>query len=74
MSHLKEFNTIVAQYLVSVGIAFDEEVQALLILAQLSESWLGTVTAVSNLVGKEKLKLRKLEIASGSGGSSSTLS
>jgi len=38
MSHLSEFNMIVDQ-LTSVDIMFDDEVQALLILSQLPESW-----------------------------------
>lgn len=59
MSHLSEFNTIVDQ-LTSVDIKFDDEVQALLILSQLPESWQGTVTAVSNSAGKEKLKLSEV--------------
>lgn len=60
MSHLSEFNTIVDQ-LMSVDIKFDDEVQALLILSQLlPESWQGTITAVSNSAGKEKLKLSEV--------------
>ena len=59
MSHLSEFNMIVDQ-LTSVDIEFDDEVQALLILSQLPKSWQGTVTAVSNSAGKEKLKLSEV--------------
>lgn len=87
MKHLSEFNTIVDQ-LISVGIKFDDEVQALLILSKLPKSWQGIVTAVSNSAGKEKLKLndivslilteevrrKSLEGASGSSGSGSALS
>ncbi|CAM8929087.1 unnamed protein product [Rhodiola kirilowii] len=44
--HLSEFNMIITQ-LSSVNIKFDEEVQALILLSSLPESWSGTVTAVS---------------------------
>ncbi|MDF3691487.1 hypothetical protein P3S59_26035 [Enterobacter hormaechei] len=47
--HLNEFNTITSQ-LSSVGINFDEEIRALLILCSLPESWNGLVMAVSNSV------------------------
>ncbi|ONK73554.1 uncharacterized protein A4U43_C04F32830 [Asparagus officinalis] len=59
MLHLSEFNTIVDQ-LISVNITFDDEVQALLILSQLPDSWVGCVIVISNSVGKEKLKLSEV--------------
>ena len=59
MSHLSEFNATVDQ-LLSVDISFSDEVQALLILSQLPESWQGSVTAISNSAGKEKLKLSEV--------------
>ena len=59
MSRFSEFNMIVDQ-LTLVGILFDNEVQALLILSQLPKSWQGSVTAVSNSIGKEKLKLSEV--------------
>jgi len=58
-SHFSEFNMIVNQ-LTSVGILFDDEVQALLILSQLPKSWQKSVTTVSNSAGKEKLKLNEI--------------
>ncbi|GJT08596.1 hypothetical protein Tco_0843058 [Tanacetum coccineum] len=40
----------------SVDIKFDDEVQALLLLSSLRESWSGTVTTVSGSTGTTKLK------------------
>ena len=57
--HLSEFHTIVDQ-LTSVGIPFEDEIQALLVLSQLPDSWAGSVTAISNSTGKEKLKLNEV--------------
>ena len=54
--HLNEFNTVTSQ-LSSVGINFDEEIRALLILCSLPESWNGLVMAVSNSIpGSDTLK------------------
>ncbi|VFQ90050.1 unnamed protein product, partial [Cuscuta campestris] len=39
--------------LLSVGIKFDDEVQALLLLSSLPDSWSGTVTAVTGSVGPD---------------------
>ena len=52
--HVNEFNTILSR-LVSVNIKFDDEIQALLLLSSLPESWSGTVTAVSSSTGTTKL-------------------
>ena len=53
---LNEFNTITSQ-LSSVGVNFDEEIRALLILCSLPESWNGLVMVVSNSVpGSSTLK------------------
>ena len=40
----------------SVGIKFDDEVRALILLSSLPESWNATVTAVSSSSGSNKLK------------------
>ena len=53
--HLNEFNTITNQ-LSSVEIDFDDEIRALIILASLPNSWEAMRMAVSNFVGKSKLK------------------
>ncbi|GJS12355.1 putative RNA-directed DNA polymerase [Tanacetum coccineum] len=55
--HVNEFNSIISR-LMSVDIKFDDEVQALLLLSSLPESWSGTVTAVSDLerIFKKKAK------------------
>ena len=54
--HLNDFNTVTNQ-LSSVGVNFDDEVRALLILCSLPESWDGLVMAVSNFVsGPSTLK------------------
>ena len=54
--HLSDFNMVTNQ-LSSVGVNFDDEVRALLILCSLPESWDGLVMAVSNSVfGSSTLK------------------
>ncbi|WCJ44212.1 Retrovirus-related Pol polyprotein from transposon TNT 1-94 [Euphorbia peplus] len=53
--HLNEFNMTISQ-LSSVGIDFEDEVLALILLSSLPESWSGTVTALSASAGKEKLR------------------
>ena len=53
--HLNEFNTITNQ-LSSVEIDFDDEICALIVLASLPNSWEAMRMAVSNSIGKEKLK------------------
>ncbi|CAH9050611.1 unnamed protein product [Cuscuta epithymum] len=55
VDHLSEFNVITTQ-LSAVKIKFDDEIHAIILLSSLLESWNGTVTAVSVLAGKEKLK------------------
>ncbi|VFQ74902.1 unnamed protein product [Cuscuta campestris] len=47
--HINKLNSILAR-LASVGIKFDDEVQALLLLSSLPDSWSGTVTAVTDSV------------------------
>ena len=53
--HLNEFNIITNQ-LSSVEIDFDDEIQTLILLASLSNSWKAMRMTVSNSVGKTKLK------------------
>ncbi|GJR15594.1 hypothetical protein Tco_0798246 [Tanacetum coccineum] len=53
--HVNEFNSILSR-LMSVDIKFDDEVQALLLLSSLPESWSGTVTAVSGSTGRAESK------------------
>ena len=52
--HINEFNSILTR-LASVEIKFEDEVQALLLLSSLPESWSGTVTAVSSSTSGTKL-------------------
>lgn len=56
IDHLSDFNTVTNQ-LSYVGVNFDDEVRALLILCSLPESWDGLVMAMSNFVsGTSTLK------------------
>ncbi|VFQ88764.1 unnamed protein product, partial [Cuscuta campestris] len=50
--HINKLNPILGR-LASVGIKFDDEVQALLLLSSLPDSWSGTVTAVTGSVGPD---------------------
>ncbi|VFQ77094.1 unnamed protein product [Cuscuta campestris] len=50
--HINKLNSILAR-LLSVGIKFDDEDQALLLLSSLPDSWFGTVTTVIGLVGPD---------------------
>ncbi|KAL8170647.1 hypothetical protein V2J09_022451 [Rumex salicifolius] len=54
-NHLSEFNMTITK-LDLVEIKFDDEVQALILLSSLPESWSGTVTALSASARKEKLR------------------
>ncbi|VFQ59846.1 unnamed protein product [Cuscuta campestris] len=51
--HINQFNSVITR-LGSVGIKFDDELQALLLLSSLPDSWCGTVTAVSSASGTTK--------------------
>ena len=56
VDHLNEFNTV-ANQLSSIGVNFDDEDRALLILCSLPERWNGLVTDASNFVsGSNTLK------------------
>ncbi|VFQ73787.1 unnamed protein product [Cuscuta campestris] len=50
--HINKLNSILNR-LASVGIKFDDEVQALLLLSSLPDSWSGTITAVTGSVGPD---------------------
>lgn len=51
--HINNMNSILSR-LESVQIKFEDEVQALLLLSSLPDSWSGTVTAVTSSAGSEK--------------------
>ncbi|CAJ2639359.1 unnamed protein product [Trifolium pratense] len=53
--HINELNIVITQ-LSSVGIEFDDEVRALILLSSLPDSWSATVTAVSSSSGSTKMK------------------
>ena len=55
MQHINELNIVTIQ-LSSVGIEFDDEVRALILLSSLPDSWSATVTAVSSSSGSKKMK------------------
>ena len=52
--HINNMNSILSR-LESVQIKFEDEVQALLLLSSLPDSWSGTVTAVTSSAGSKKL-------------------
>ncbi|WVY93468.1 hypothetical protein V8G54_032556 [Vigna mungo] len=60
--HINELNTITIQ-LSSVGINFDEEVRALILLSSLPESWNATVTtsSVKKSVGERRVNQQPLQ-------------
>ena len=58
--HLNEFNTITNQ-LSFVEIDFDDEIRTLIVLAYLPNSWEAMRMAVSNSIGKEKLKYNDIQ-------------
>ncbi|MFS7959824.1 putative RNA-directed DNA polymerase [Helianthus anomalus] len=79
-AHISNLNSILSR-LVSVNIKFDDEVQALLLLSSLPDSWSGTVTAVTSSSDTSKftfVKMRDLILGEdvrrrNSGGSSGDL-
>ena len=54
VEHMNNFNTVVNQ-LVAVGIKFEDEVCALILLASLPNTWESMRTAVTNSIGSAKL-------------------
>ncbi|VFQ58235.1 unnamed protein product [Cuscuta campestris] len=60
--HINKLNLILAR-LLSVGIKFDDEVQALLLLSSLLDTWSGTVTAVTSSAGPDGFTLEKILLA-----------
>ena len=59
MQYLNEFNMITNQ-LSSVEIDFDDKICALIVLASLPNWWEAIRTAMSNSVGKNKLKYNNI--------------
>ncbi|VFQ91536.1 unnamed protein product [Cuscuta campestris] len=57
--HINKLNSILAR-LLSVGIKFDDEVQALLLLSSLPDSWSGTVTAGTSSAGPDGFTFQKI--------------
>ncbi|VFQ84433.1 unnamed protein product [Cuscuta campestris] len=57
--HINKLNSILAR-LSLVGIKFDDEVQALLLLSSLPNSWSETVTAVTSLAGPDGFTFEKI--------------
>lgn len=53
--HLNEFNLVTSQ-LSSIGIEFEDELRALILLSSLPESWNDTITAVSSSSKNSKFK------------------
>ncbi|KAM0060946.1 putative RNA-directed DNA polymerase [Helianthus debilis subsp. tardiflorus] len=58
-AHINNLNSILSR-LVSVNIKFDDEVQALLLLSSLPDSWSGTVTAVTSSSDTSKFTFVKM--------------
>ena len=61
-THVKEFNMIVNQ-LSSVKIEFEDEVQALILLASLPNSWEPMKVPVNNSIGNAKLKFNEASMS-----------
>jgi len=57
--HINKANSILAR-LMLVGIKFDDEVQALLLLSSLPDSWSGTVTTVASSTGSDGFTFEKI--------------
>jgi len=59
-SSITEHINMILARLTSVGIKFDDEVQALLLLLSLSDSWSGTVTTVTSSAGSDGFTFEKI--------------
>ena len=59
--HINKTNSILAR-LMSVGIKFDDEVQALLLLSSLPDNWSGTITTVTSSTDPMDSLLRRFVI------------
>ncbi|VFQ89958.1 unnamed protein product [Cuscuta campestris] len=57
--HINKLNSILAR-LLSVGIKFNDEVRALLLLSSLPDTWSGTVTAVTSSAGPDRFTFEKI--------------
>jgi len=57
--HINKMNSILVR-LMSVGIKFDDEVQALLLLSSLPDSWSGTVIAITSSTGSDGFTFEKI--------------
>ena len=55
VEHINNFNTIVNQ-LFLVGIKFDDEICALIMLASLPNSWESMIETITNSIGNAKLQ------------------
>ena len=57
--HINKMNLILVRFTL-VGIKFDDEVQALLLLSSLPDSWSGKVTTVTNSAGSDGFTFEKI--------------
>ena len=57
--HINKMNSILAR-LISVGIKFDDEVQTLLLISSLPDSWSRTVTTVTSSAGPDRFTFEKI--------------
>ena len=60
MSSVTEHINMILAKLTSVGIKFDDEVQALLLLLSLPDSWSRMVTTVTSLAGSDGFTFEKI--------------
>ena len=69
VEHLNSFDTVVNQ-LVSIGIKFDDEICALILLASLPNSWEPMRAVITNSIGNAKLQFIECQEYSPNGGGS----